>query len=201
MSSARTSEEGVDERAGAESLDGLGLDGRAGAPGRPAPAAGPAAEPRVATGPPRGPRRGPEAMRVALGEVGVREEPPGSNAGPRVDVYTGGSAGAWCAHFVSWCLEQSGGSPFGHKAWVPSLRDWAKRRGCWYPNGSVPPEPGDIFTMARYDKLGKYVGGHTGYVVEGIDGGRRVRTVEGNADDRVKRTARSLEALEGLIKL
>ena len=52
-------------------------------------------------------------MDTALGEyyLGVKEEPLGSNSGPRVDEYlkyAGKSApNAWCAAFVNWCLGQN----------------------------------------------------------------------------------------------
>ena len=51
---------------------------------------------------------------VASGEVGVMEEPPGSNRGPKVDQYLA-SVGlnaqdgsfAWCAGFVYWCFHHA----------------------------------------------------------------------------------------------
>jgi hypothetical protein len=46
---------------------------------------------------------------IALGEKGVKEV--GKNAGPRVEVYLRcvglGPGYAWCAAFVSWCVEQA----------------------------------------------------------------------------------------------
>ena len=51
------------------------------------------------------------ALDAARGEIGVREVPPGSNRGPKVDVYLRAvgldpAAGcyAWCAAFVYWCF-------------------------------------------------------------------------------------------------
>jgi CHAP domain/Putative peptidoglycan binding domain len=51
---------------------------------------------------------------IAGGEVGVMEQPPGSNRGPQVDQYlttvglnpVGGSF-AWCAAFVYWCFKKA----------------------------------------------------------------------------------------------
>ncbi len=52
-------------------------------------------------------------MDTALGEynLGVKEEPLGSNSGPRVDEYLKyagiSSPNKWCAAFVNWCLGQN----------------------------------------------------------------------------------------------
>ena len=52
---------------------------------------------------------------VAASQIGVREEPPGSNRGPRVDEYLcavglNPAAGsfAWCVAFVYWCAQRRG---------------------------------------------------------------------------------------------
>lgn len=52
---------------------------------------------------------GQKVMRVATSQVGVREYPPASNAGPRVHDYqsvTGAYNAPWCASFVSWCYRK-----------------------------------------------------------------------------------------------
>lgn len=163
--------------------------------------------PGTQTEPPRQPdsrkpsRLGLRALATAEQQIGVREEPKGSNSGPDVDRFTGGRAEPWCAHFVSWCVEQQGKSPFGHRAAVASLRDWGKRNGKYVPAGQAEPQPGDIFTMARHDKAGKLVGGHTGFVARYDRTGNAVETVEGNTSDRVQRGRRSLDQLDGFIRL
>ena len=55
-----------------------------------------------------------EMLRIASGEVGVREDPPGSNRGPKVDEYLksvklkpAGGSYAWCAAFVYWCFREA----------------------------------------------------------------------------------------------
>ena len=52
-------------------------------------------------------------MAIAGGEVGVMEQPPGSNRGPQVDQYLttvglnpAGGSFAWCAAFVYWCFQE-----------------------------------------------------------------------------------------------
>ncbi|MGH7391749.1 MAG: peptidoglycan-binding domain-containing protein, partial [Candidatus Rokuibacteriota bacterium] len=55
-----------------------------------------------------------KAIGIAAAEVGVLEQPPGSNRGPRVDQYLravgldpAGGSFAWCAAFVYWCFDQA----------------------------------------------------------------------------------------------
>jgi hypothetical protein len=50
----------------------------------------------------------------ASGEVGVTEQPPGSNRGPQVDDYLttvglnpAGGSFAWCSAFVYWCFRKA----------------------------------------------------------------------------------------------
>lgn len=150
---------------------------------------------------PRPSALGTAALAVARKEIGVTEDPKGSNRGPRVDQYQDGKGQSWCAHFVSWCVRQVGESPFGHLAAVEALRRWAQARGLYLPADTNPPLAGDIFTMARTDAQGRIVGGHTGFV-QGYDArGGRVRTVEGNSGDAVAERTRSVTALDGFIRL
>ena len=53
-----------------------------------------------------------ELLRVASAEIGVREEPPGSNRGTRVDEYLSRIAPSllgepWCMAFVYWCFDEA----------------------------------------------------------------------------------------------
>lgn len=145
--------------------------------------------------------KGHRAMQVARGEIGVREQPKGSNRGPRVDEYQDGKGQYWCCHFVSWCVEQTGGSPFGHLGLVADLRRWGRNNGRYNPAGASEPLAGDIFTMARRDKKGRIVGGHTGFVTGYDARSGLVSTIEGNSDDRVKTNRRSRGSLDGFIRL
>lgn len=57
--------------------------------------------------------KGDEVVRIALDEVGVLEQPLGSNTGTRVKQYQattslGGTGWPWCAAFVEWCWERAG---------------------------------------------------------------------------------------------
>ncbi len=147
---------------------------------------------------------GQKALEVAKSEAakGVKEEPPGSNDGPRVREYQQGNGGNyWCAHFVSWCVNQAGTSPFGHTGSVSKLRSWGQNNGKYTPASRAVPQPGDIFTKQRTDDQGRVVGGHTGFVLDFDPSSRRMRTVEGNSDDRVRIGSQSMTSIDGIVRL
>lgn len=88
------------------------------------------------------------AVVAALGMIGAREVPPGSNRGPVVDKF-GGDGQPWCAYFVSWCWAQNpSGSPFGTKASALKLHSFAKTSGKLLLPDS-PVLPGDIGILLR----------------------------------------------------
>jgi hypothetical protein len=138
------------------------------------------------------------AVKIAADEVGVREEPPGSNRGPRVDAYLRAAgldpaAGsfAWCAAFVYWCFEQAArrlerANPVVRTAGV--LDHWRRAGQAGITRlaaaeATADParvHPGMIFVL---DFGGG--AGHTG-LVESVQGGRLV-TLEGNTNDEGSR--------------
>src|SRR6185312_3431694 len=119
---------------------------------------------------------------IAADEVGVAEQPPGSNDGPRIAQYRAATAGSgvgpWCAYFVSWVARQAGeplgdnGQGFGS---VDQLYAWAQRTGRAVPNGpGVVPRPGDLVVFHE----------HVGIVDQVLPDGK-IETIEGNYSDRV----------------
>src|SRR4051812_3488029 len=87
--------------------------------------------------PPVGETAGLRALDAARSQLGVTEQPPGSNDGPDIARYRGAVAGAyagapWCAYFVSWCAAQAG-SPIGDGGTglgsVEAVTAWAQRTG------------------------------------------------------------------------
>jgi cell wall-associated NlpC family hydrolase len=142
---------------------------------------------------------GLRALAAATGELGVQEEPPGSNDGPRIAEYRAATAGAastpgrWCAYFVSWAAAQAG-SPLGEEGQgyggVSQIHDWAERTGRLLPPGE-PPRPGDLILFGS-----EHVG-----IVESVGPGDRLTTVEGNHADRVDRVERSLGEATGFVRL
>lgn len=136
-----------------------------------------------------------QALGVAISQVGVREQPEGSNSGPMVDRYlqsvgiAPGQGGPdqryWCAAFLFWCHEQAAtalgrGSPLVRTAgcldhWnkagkLPNVVRITKKQALADPTVVVP---GLIFIQDH----GRGAG-HTG-IVERSESGR-LFTVEGN---------------------
>lgn len=117
-------------------------------------------------------------------EVGVAEQPPGSNDAPRIAQYrqatAGSGVGPWCAYFTSWAAREAGmplgenGQGFGS---VDALYAWAQRAGRAVPNGpGAVPRPGDLIVWDE----------HIG-VVEAVLPDGSVQTIEGNSSDQVSR--------------
>jgi hypothetical protein len=125
---------------------------------------------------------GQAMLTAARAEVGVAEQPPGSNDSPRIAQYrqatAGSGVGPWCAYFVSWAARGAGvplgdqGQGFGR---VDDVYAWAQRAGKAIPTGpGVTPQPGDLIVWDE----------HVG-IVESVDGDGTIHTVEGNSSDRV----------------
>ena len=112
---------------------------------------------------------------------GIVEQPPGSNSGPEILVFSDGNAEPWCADFVSWVLRETGrpftgGASGGWRlAWTPDIRNWFSARGRYRTRAVAQPQPGDVIWFGR---------GHVGFVrrVQG----NRLETIEGNAGDAVR---------------
>ena len=128
---------------------------------------------------------GQAIVKAAEGEVGVAEQPPGSNDSPRIAQYrqatAGSGVGPWCAYFTSWAARQAGvplgdhGQGFGA---VASVWQWAQQSHKALPAGSKPA-PGDLIVWGS-----EHIG-----IVESVDPNGTIHTIEGNSSDRVsKRT-------------
>jgi hypothetical protein len=117
-------------------------------------------------------------------EVGVAEQPPGSNDSPRIAQFrqatAGSGVGPWCAYFTSWAAREAGvplgdnGQGFGR---VDDVYAWAQKAGKAIPNGDgVTPQPGDLIVWDE----------HIG-VVESVGTDGTINTIEGNSSDQVAR--------------
>jgi hypothetical protein len=142
--------------------------------------AAPAAAPMLGAG-----SAGQRALAAAQAEVGVAEQPPGSNDGPRIAEYrtatAGSGVGPWCAYFTSWAAAQAGaplgevGQGFGA---VEAVYAWAQRTGRAVPAGpGVVPSPGDLIVWG-----GRHIG-----IVESVDPDGSIHTIEGNSSNAVSR--------------
>jgi hypothetical protein len=131
-------------------------------------------------------------------EVGVAEQPPGSNDSPRIAQYrqatAGSGVGPWCAYFTSWAAREAGmplgenGQGFGS---VDALYGWAQRAGRAVPNGpGVVPRPGDLIVWDE----------HIG-VVESVLPDGSVQTIEGNSSDQVSRRTHEAGSALGYVRM
>ena len=125
---------------------------------------------------------GAAIVNAVRGEIGVAEQPPGSNDSPRIAQFrqatAGSGVGPWCAYFTSWAAREAGvplgdaGQGFGS---VDAVYDWAQKAGKAIPNTpGVQPQPGDLIVWDE----------HIG-VVESVGTDGTINTIEGNSSDRV----------------
>lgn len=165
-----------------------------------------------------------DVLRVACTEVGVEEEPDGSNTGPRVKDYLDGwtPPPPWCALFVSWCLRRAAGGdekkalafpPHRSRASVTKIAAWGAANGklrreprfagkqaevlasC---DDVSEPRAGDMFLMLRAGAEGVDSGrGHTGFVLAVEPD--HVVTVEGNCANAVRCRRRLRADLAGYV--
>ncbi len=137
-----------------------------------------------------------KVLAVATGEIGVMEEPPGSNRGSRVEEYqklVGIEPGdPWCAGFVFYCFEKAAATlrrknPItvaGCKTGsVLELWNLARKSSMVKTistdeaaNDPSKVKPGMVFVISTSG-----IQGHTG-LVAGVDG-NRLETIEGNTND------------------
>jgi cell wall-associated NlpC family hydrolase len=149
--------------------------------------------------------RGRMIAQIATAELGVREQPPGSNDGARIAEYRtatrGSGVGPWCAYFTSWVAAQAG-VPIGEggrgEGWVPSVERWGKDTGRWIPSGAeTPAQAGDLII---FDRNGDGLTDHIG-VVTGVRADGGLETVEGNSSDAVSRRSYRPGEWAGLVRL
>ncbi len=139
--------------------------------------------PATAQASPAGTPAGQAILNLIRPEVGVAEQPPGSNDSPRIAQYrqatAGSGVGPWCAYFTSWAAREAGvplgdqGQGFGR---VDDVYAWAQRTGKAIPAAGATPQPGDLIVWDE----------HIG-IVESVLPDGRVQTIEGNSSDQVSR--------------
>ncbi len=127
-------------------------------------------------------RGAPGVVDAARTQIGVSEQPPGSNDSPQIAAYReavpGATVGPWCAYFASWAARQAGvplgehGEGFGS---VSAIWSWAQRTGRAVPATEAAPQPGDLIVWG-----GEHVG-----IVEAVDPDGTIHTIEGNSSDQV----------------
>src|SRR5690606_20166407 len=122
-----------------------------------------------------------DILKVARGELGVKEKPAGSNRVKYTDWYP--MVGPWCAMFVSWCAEKAGvpHDVIPKLSYTPSGVAWFKARGRYHKS---KPKVGDI-VYYRFPGMGRV--SHVG-IVEKVHGSKDVTAIEGNTDEAGGRT-------------
>lgn len=141
------------------------------------------------------------ALDAAYGQLGVHEDPDGSNDGPLVRTFTdpGFIGSPWCALFASWAFAQlPGGSPFGRIAGTWALYEWAQARGLVVAAGDALL-PGDLFVILRGERTDPNHRGHTGIVCADLGGGH-FATIAGNESNAVRGGLRTRDGVSAILR-
>jgi hypothetical protein len=112
---------------------------------------------------------------LLLSQLGVQEQPLGSNRGPRISYAVGSSPSyqsatgayglAWCVSTQQWALQQAGYGTFADRtAGVYYAVDWAQQRNWLGAKAKV----GALVAFITYDRAGRRVPGtgHIGFVAK-----------------------------------
>jgi len=136
-------------------------------------------------------------VEAAVREIGTKEDPPGSNRGPRVDQYTGEQwyGAPWCALFCSWAWKYAdAGSPFGVKASAYKIKTWGTDKHAIL-SADEPARPGDIGVIMRAEGRG-----HVALVVGKETPGEPLRCCEGNNGSAVRGTLRGRDQFTCIVR-
>ena len=136
-------------------------------------------------------------------QLGVKEDPPGSNKVKYNAWYYGrevsGAAYPWCMVFVQWVFDRASVKLPTRTASCGALMRAAQAAGCWVTKGY---RPGDVVI---YDFPGGAATDHCG-IVEAVDDSR-VSAIEGNTSSSndadggaVERRTRRLSLLAGAVR-
>lgn len=128
-----------------------------------------------------------ETLKIAQSQVGVMEDPPGSNRGTQVEIYQAsvgiGPGSYWCAAFLYWCFQQASNNlnrrnpvlKTGHCMTHWNNTPGKKILAADAVNKPSLVKPGHIFII---NTGGSH--GHTG-MIEKVEGGF-IHTIEGNTN-------------------
>ena len=120
-----------------------------------------------------------QVLVLAQSQVGTTEYPPNSNTVIyNTAFYNGkevsGSSYPWCCTFVWWCFAQFTPCLVKKTASCMDLAQWFKDNGQWHAS----PQPGDV-VFFKFNTNDRWTN-HVGLVKEVIDGGVKIKTIEGN---------------------
>lgn len=123
---------------------------------------------------------------AARGEIGTRENPPGSNRNPY------GPDTFWCSSFAT-AMWRRAGVDIPILPFTGDVYRWGQRNGKAYGNGNLSRNvrPGDVLlfgTGPESPQTSKHIG-----IVEKVDG-NTVTLIEGNSGDAVRRNTHQLSS-------
>lgn len=137
-----------------------------------------------------------KALKGALADLGVAEEPDGSNTGRRVREYQastwlGGTGWPWCVAFAIFHALKAGFKLPYLGAGAYKFLDWARSVGWAVPAGAAVPGDFVVFNIGA---------GHLAVLQKKVKDGR-VKTVDGNVDNAVELRDRPLSQVRGFVHL
>ena len=119
-----------------------------------------------------------QVLALAKSQVGTTEYPPNSNNVIYNTAYYGhdvsGSSYPWCAVFVWWVFAQFTPCLVKKTASCMDMAQWFKDNGKW----GTTPHPGDV-VFFKFNTNSRWTN-HVGIVEEVLDGGAKIKTIEGN---------------------
>ncbi|QWF81336.1 CHAP domain-containing protein [Amycolatopsis sp. CA-230715] len=117
-----------------------------------------------------------DIAKLANGEIGTGENPPGSNCTPY------GPCESWCAHFATWAWRKAG-IDIPNYGFTGDIYTWGKQKGRAHAT-DTGMHTGDIVLYGT-GPSSVDTSVHTGIVVAASGG--KITTVEGNSGDEVSK--------------
>lgn len=142
-----------------------------------------------------------KATRWALNQLGVHEQPDGSNRGPQIDAWSqrvGMLGVAWCGIFVHESFFQAGRDLHNATASTDFIRGSAEAE----ENGfrAIPLSNAGRGDLVLLDFPGGDGDDHVAIVTRGLKNGH-VRTVDGNSSNRVKRNSYATSSVAVAVRI
>ena len=142
---------------------------------------------------------GERALKIAIQEIGVREQPDGSNTGPRVREYQAatwlpGTGWPWCAAFCGWAYRHAGYVFPDRSAGAWDLVDRAVRNGWAVTVTAAGARPGDLVAF----RVGS---GHVALLERYDPSTATVHTVDGNVSNMVARRGRPVSQVYRIVRV
>jgi cell wall-associated NlpC family hydrolase len=138
-----------------------------------------------ATHPSKASARGKDVVHAARSQLGVRENPPGSNRNPY------GPTAAWCSSFAT-AMWRKAGVKIPVLPFSGDVFHWGQANGHAYGKNSLhEAKPGDVLifgTGPQNTSTSTHIG-----IVEKVEG-NQVTMIEGNSGDAVRRNTHPLSA-------